>query len=156
MIPSDYVGPRGVCRCCGGSLKGLDVFEGCHRYYNVCADELQKLAPIDSAMAFGVQLLSRVLCWCVRDKLRARADEPEAAVELALILRGWLNKHIFQGSQPALAEIVAMADREVQQPGDNHHRFRALIRIRDYAESHISSRSRNSGAGQDARKDSNQ
>ena len=33
----------------------------------------------------------------------------------------------------AVTRMMIMADEEVQRPGDNEQRFRALIRIRDFA-----------------------
>lgn len=36
-----------------------------------------------------------------------------------------------------LLAVYKMADDEVQQPGDNEHRYRSLIRIRDYIKKHI-------------------
>ena len=39
----------------------------------------------------------------------------------------------------AVTRMMIMADEEVQRPGDNEQRFRALIRIRDFARGQLDS-----------------
>jgi len=39
----------------------------------------------------------------------------------------------------AVTRVMIMADEEVQRPGDNEQRFRALIRIRDFARGQLDS-----------------